>query len=279
MRHQLAVLALAAALSASAVTGADAQVSTPKAVAEAAKRLKQPLVLMQAADALGMWRGLGARESLDEIIRVEIEASGVIYEPALTGPWKERKIKKLVFGVDYDIPASRAAITETDAAGKDFTAIHVVREHMAWNEQLPGRGATPAMASAYMRVREIETLPHGFMRAVFEADPKTVKLSKQGGKTVVSAPVSGVIGKATLGKDFRPERIELPIDHPVLGKTVMAVTYTGYKDWDHYEVFFPSRMTYTLGGKPWIDLTVSKHAVGPYIVFPVPPNVRAVAGK
>lgn len=279
MRNGLAVLALGVALCAATASFSAAQVSTPKAVAEAAKRMKQPLVLMQTADALGMWRGVGVRENLDEIVRAEFEASGIVHEPALTGAWKERKIKKLVFGVDYAIPASRVAMTETDASGKDVTVIHVVRENMAWNETAPGVGAAPSMASAYMRVREIETLPHGFMRAVFEADKKAVKLSKQGGKTIVSAPIEGVIGKATLDKDSRPERIELPIDHPVLGKTLMVATFSGYKDWDGYEVFFPTRITYTLGGKPWVDLTVSKHAVGPYIVFPVPANVRQIAGK
>jgi len=248
-----------------------------KALTEAAERLKLPLPLMQAADGLGMWRGGGAGERLDAIIRAEFEGNGVIYQPAKSGKWAETKVKQFIFSVDYSLPASRVMLVTTDAAGKDQKTFHVVRENFAWDETAPGIGGKATTDSAEWRRREIEVLPHSIMRAVFAADRTKVKLTQQGGKHVITAPVHGVTAKITLAPNFRPERVELPVTHPVLGKTTLVATYSDYKDWDGYEVFFPQKIQYSLGGKPFVDLTATKHAIGMYLIFPVPPAVQQAA--
>jgi len=129
------------------------------------------------------------------------------------------------------------------------------------------------------RLAAIRVLPHAFMRAVVTADPKDVRISKRGGKTVIAVPSEGGVSRAVLNASNLPERIEAPINHPLLGKTTVVATYSDFRDWDGYDVVFPGRLTYTLGGRPWMDLTVSKHAVGGYMVFPIPANLRTAATR
>jgi hypothetical protein len=100
-----------------------------------------------------------------------------------------------------------------------------------------------------------------------------VKVSEEGGKPTYTVMVNGVPVKGVMGADMRPERVEMPIQHPVLGATVHAANYTGYKDWEGYEVFFPSRIVQTLGGKTTADIQITKYMTGVYLAFPIPPGV------
>lgn len=253
--------------------------ATMKALTQAAERLKLPMPLMLAADGLGMWRGNGGGEKLDGIVRAEFEGNGVLYQPAKSGKWAETKLKQFVFSVDYSLPASRVMLVTTDAAGKDQKTFDVVREDFAWNETAPGIGAKSTTDTAAWRRMEIAVLPHSIMRAVFAADRAQVKVTQVAGKDVVTAPVGGVTARITLATNHRPERVELPVTHPVLGKTTLVATYSDYRDWDGYEVFFPQKIQYSLGGKPFVDLTVTKHAIGMYLIFPIPAVAQQAAKK
>lgn len=269
-RRSATLFAIAAALLA-APFAAMAQ-STPKSVAEAAARLHKPLAVMQTLDALGMWRGVGAREKLDQIVRAEFVATGSMFTPSSSGPWVSQSVKSRTFSVNYALPASRVDTLLTTASG-DKRTIAVVREKLAWNEAKPGADATPSPEPASDRLNEIRILPHAFFRAVAETAPKDLKIQKRNGQTVISISTSDGVATAFIGKGSFPERIELPVEHSVIGKATLVATYSDYKDWDGYGVFFPSHMKLTLAGKPLADFTVIKHEVGPYLVWPIPPNI------
>jgi len=229
-----------------------------------------------AADALGMVRwgdGGGNRENLDLVNRNEFVASGNEYIPQRgNAPWPAVTIRRLVFDVALRTTSSRVETVRVDAAGKEQRVIEVVHGQLAGNETEPGVGATavasPSEAVAERR-RAIKMLPQGFMRAVIQAGPKAT-LSQANGKTVLTVTIDGVPVTGTLGQDKRPETISMPIQHPIVGRTVLEARFSGYKDDEGYEVFFPSKIVHTLGGKPVLDLTVEKHMTGIYLIFPVP---------
>jgi hypothetical protein len=245
------------------------------------KKAALPPAIRSSAEALGMVRWThSAEENLDLIARAEWTASGVEHRPQAGGTWPEFKVKRLVFGVNYRLPAVRVDFVRVGPDGREERSIHVVRDKLAWNETEPGIGATPAPADAVaQRRRDVAILPHGFMRAVLQADPKSVRISRERGKTVITAPFDGITLKGTLGADQRPEKVEMPIKHPVLGDTVVEATYQGYKDFEGYEVFFPAHIVLKIGGRVLYDLTVSKHETAPYLVWPVPENIRQAANR
>ena len=241
------------------------------------------------ADALGMvrWgeggggRG-GSRENFDLLNRIEFTASGTSWEPrAGDAPWPATTIKSLVFNVAYRTASSRVETVRV-VGGREQHSIEVVHENYAWNEEKPGIGATrvPNMAAAVAQRRlQIALLPTAFMRAVIQAGP-AAQVSESAGKKVFTVTVNGMAMTGTIGADKRPERISVPINHPVLGQTTLEATFPGgYKDFEGYEVFFPTRIVHTLGGKPILDLTVEKNLTGVYLIFPVPDVVKTAGAR
>jgi hypothetical protein len=164
-------------------------------------------------------------------------------------------------------------MTVRAADGRETRTVEVVRETRAWNEVTPGVGPTGAPGKAPERLQQIWLTPHGIIRAAVEAEaarPGSVRVSSAGGKTTLTVEVNGTPITATLDADNRPERVELAIDHPVLGRTQLAASYTGYKDWPILDVYFPSRIVHTLGDEISLDLTITEFFQNPYVVFPTP---------
>lgn len=224
-----------------------------------------------AADALGMVRTVARR--MDSINAVQFSGTGGLRLPQSNGDWASYDITDMTVGMSYYIPAMRWDMTRTLDDGSEQRTIRVVREDRAWDEEEPGVNPIPVTGRTDRRLRQIWLTPHGIMRAAVEAEaarPGSVSVGSAGGKTTLTVEVNGTPMTAMLNDDNRPERVELMIDHPVLGRTQLAASYSGYLDWPILDVYFPSRIVHTLGDEIALDLTVTEFFQNPYVVFPTP---------
>src|SRR5580700_5834533 len=243
-------------------------------------------VLRSAADALGMlrWSDIGAGAShlpaIDVVTTMEIFASGTVYNAG------QPSTAEYHASLAYIPQAMRVEITRKGAA--DAHTIQTVRENYAWNESeiggglIPGKGtATPAMPAVKARLLQLWILPYGVVKAAIAAGDKT-KISMENGATVLTFPLSGnLVGitiTATLDSKNLVTKVETRPDNPALTNLATETEYSDYAD--HGEVLTdiksPGHIVEKQGGKPLLDLQVKMvNANDPYLVFPVPPNVKS----
>jgi hypothetical protein len=248
-------------------------------------------VLRAAADALAMgrWSDIGTQNTrlpgIDIVNTQELIASG-------TTDVGGRMVKADVHvALGYNPLAMRVDITPApEGGGAAQHVIETVRETWAWNESQVGGGlvagkgtATPAMASLRERLLRLWMLPFGVVKAAYAAGDKTV-VSAEGGATVITAPLSGPLAgmsvRATLDAKNLITKVEARADNPALANLTLQTEYSDYAD--HAEVLTdiktPGHIVGTRDGRTVFDLTVkSWETNNPYLVFPVPPNVKAAA--
>ena len=169
-----------------------------------------------------------------------------------------------------------------------FRSALTVRENYAWNESeiggglVPGKGAaTPAMTAVKDRLLQLWTLPYGVVKAALAAGEKTT-VSTENGATVITFPLSGQLAgitvKATLDSNNFVTKVETRPDNPALANLATETEYSDYAD--HGEILTdiksPGHIVQRQGGRPMLDIQVKMwEANNPYLVFPVPPNVKA----
>jgi len=162
----------------------------------------------------------------------------------------------------------------------------------AWDESqigaglVPGKGtATPALMAVRQRLLNLWTLPFGVIKAAYAAGDKTV-VSTEGGATVITAPLSGPLAgmsvKATLDAKNLITKVEARADNPALADLACQFEYSDYAD--HAEVLTdiktPGHIVEKRGGRTVLDVTVkSWETNNPYVVFPVPANVKAASAS
>ncbi len=99
----------------------------------------------------------------------------------------------------------------------------------------------------------------------------------ENGRAVILVPVLGTTIKATLDATNLPERVEAQAMHSTLGRINIEATYSGYKDFDFSDIRQPSRIVRKVNGRTVLDVTaVEAFGYNPYVVFPLPANVRQV---
>ena len=224
-----------------------------------------------AAEALGMVRGVQRR--MDSINTVQFSGTGIMNVPDAEGGWTRYEVVNATVGMSYYIPAMRWDMQRIGPDSSEQRMIHVVRGDRAWNEDLPGVGATPVTGQVSDRLRQIWLTPHGIIRAAVEAEaasPGTVTVGAQADKITLAVEIDGTPVTATLDSEYRPERVEMMIEHPVLGQTRLEAAYADYIDWPLLDVYFPSRIVHKLGGETTLDMTVTAFFQNPYVVFPTP---------
>jgi hypothetical protein len=243
-------------------------------------------VLRAAADALGMlrWSDIGAGAThlpaIDVVTTMEIFATGTVNNAGQSSPAEYHA------SLAYIPPAMRVDLMRKGAA--DAHTIQTVRENYAWNESevggglVPGKGtATPAMPAVKARLLQLWILPYGVVKAAIAAGDKT-KISMENGGTVLTFPLSGNLAgitvTATLDSKNLITKVETRPDNPALTNLVTETEYSDYAD--HGEVLTdiksPGHIVEKQGGKPFLDLQVKMvNANDPYLVFPVPPNVKS----
>jgi hypothetical protein len=254
--------------------------------------------LKVAAEALGLarWSGVGGQRlpEVDVINTMEIWGSGTTYGPGQANkPGEPGPAFKTDYHVTlgYNPPAMRMEMTRTSSgAVAPQHTIEVVRDTYAWDESeiggglVPGKGtATPAMAAANNRLLQLWILPYGVIKAALAAGDKT-KVSNEKGATVVTFPLSGqladVMVKATLDGQNEVARVETRTDNPARTDLNTETEYSDYAD--HGEILTdvksPGHITRKQGGHPVLDIKVKTlDANNPYLVFPVPENVKKAA--
>ncbi len=214
-----------------------------------------------AALAIGMGRDklLGVKN----VITIMFTAEGKFGGDTLT---------KGDFHIAYYLPAMRMFLEGTRPDGKPLKEIRVFEDAYAWNETEEGRGATPAMETLNDRVPLLKLTPFGALWSVIDAEGHT-KVTTVNGRTVLTgtSPYDGIEVSTTLDDQHLP----IAAIAKANGHTYGA-TFADYRDtWEPaYLVIFPSRITWTLDGKPLADLRVTAFKSNPYVVFPVPAVVR-----
>jgi hypothetical protein len=272
-------------------TGAGA--AKTASAADMPERLK---VLRAAADALGMirWSDIGAGSTIlpgiDAVNTIELFGSGTCESGG------QQFTADYHVALAYNPPAMRVEVTRTSpdqvSGAVPKHTIQVVREKYAWDESelggglVPGKGtATPAMSEAKVRFLRLWILPYGVVKAGVAAGDKT-KVSSENGATVITFPLSGemagVTMKATLDAKNYITKVETRSDNPAMAKLATETEYSDYKDHGDIptDVKSPGHVTLKQGGHTVLDIQIKMvDANNPYLVFPVPPSVKAAGEK
>lgn len=226
-----------------------------------------PPEVIAAATSVGMARAhFNSPLGVKAVTTIMFTAEGTF----ATDGKSARPIEKLDFHVHYGLPGARLM---THSGGK--LGILALNDEYAWTEVSEGGDATPAMKRGGELLALTKLTPFGALWSVIEAEGHT-KVGKVGGKTVLrgTSPYDGLDVTVTLDAENRPESVKV-----VDGKTTYGATFADYRDdfEPKYLFIFPKRMTWTKNGRPYADLTVTAYKTNPYVVFPVPPNVKRVS--
>jgi hypothetical protein len=261
--------------------------------AGAQNTLDRAKVLRAAAEALGMvrWTDIGAGATrlpgIDVVNTMEFQGTGTSYSSGQT--FKTEYHVQL----GYNPAAMRVEMTRTGPGGGAAQhSMQMVREDYAWNESemggglVPGKGtATLAMAALQERLLQLWTLPYGVIKAALAAGEKTT-VSTENGATVVTFPLSGQLAgitvKATLDSKNLVTKVETRPGNPALAGMATETEYSDYAD--HGEILTdiksPGHIVQRQGGRPILDIQVKMwESNNPYLVFPVPPNVKTAAAS
>jgi hypothetical protein len=244
-------------------------------MSEAAKAVKA------AADALGMPRTGGPGGALlpeiDVINRMEILGSGT---SSVSGQTVKTEYHA---ALGYNPPAMRLEITRTNAGGTPQHTIQTVRDKYAWDESMmgaglvPGKGtATPEMTTVKQRLLQIWILPYGVLKAAFAAGDKAT-VSAEDGATVLSVPLSGELAGVTLKATLDSKNFITKVVAQTGGGMDIEADYSDYAD--HGEILTdiksPGHIVEKQGGSTVLDIQIkSWDANNPYLVFPIPQNVK-----
>jgi hypothetical protein len=265
--------------------------ATGSGASDVAKTLKT------AAETVGLarWSGVGGQRlpEVDVINTMEIWASGTCYalgpsnKPGESGPAFKAEYH---IALGYNPPAMRVEMTRSGSGAAAQHTIEVVRDKYAWDESeigaglIPGKGtATPAMAAVNNRLLQLWLLPYGVIKAALAAGDKT-KLSTESGAAVLTFPLSGPLAdvtvKATLDAENEVAKVETRSDNPAFSDLLTEIEYSDYKDHGEIatDVKSPGHIVRKQGGHPVLDVQVKTwDANNPYLVFPVPENVKQAA--
>lgn len=241
-------------------------------------------LVFQLADSMGMLRGL---QQEDSILTLEQWAKGT-----MTVGGQKFDLPEHRTSINYAVPGMRIDYRRQAAGGQAQRQIEVVSGTAAWNEADRGKGATAARERLRERLVYLWTTPMGVVKAARAAGPKaTVKAA--GGAIILSfplpAPVGDVMAHVTVRKDAgllaRPNPAALAtlvgtyisrVD--TTGGVVTETTYADYGDWnwDDYkaDIMQPRRTTRKQGDMAFELMTVNTNTYNPYVVMPVPDNVK-----
>ena len=221
-----------------------------------------PQILKDAAEAVGMGRDFPM--GIKNVPVILYSATGTLAPAPGKAPVK---VDKLDVQLNYYLPAARVAITTGGA-----TAIRVTNDDYNWSEKSEGVFSGDLPATNHNDLEPfLKLTPGGVMFSVIDAEGNA-KVSTVGGHTVVSgmSPYDHIPVTVTFDDKNRPIAATAKMN----GHTY-AATYDGWSDkWEpHYLVIFPEKMTWTVDGKPYADLTVTAFRSNPYAIFAVPASL------
>jgi hypothetical protein len=137
------------------------------------------------------------------------------------------------------------------------------------------------MADLKDRLLQLWILPYGVVKAAIAAGDKTI-VSAENGATIISFPLSGSLAdvtvKATLDSKNLVTKVETRSGNAALANLVTETEYSDYADHGELltDIKSPGHIVEKQAGRPVLDIRVKMvDANNPYLVFPVPPNVKA----
>ncbi len=256
--------------------------------ADAQSASERSKVLRAAADALGMvrWSDIGTTTTrlpgIDIVNTMEIRGSGTV---EIAGRPAKADYRA---AIGYNPPGMRVELAWSGADGRQQRAIQTVRDDYAWDDSeigaglIPGKGtATPAMTAARERLLELWTLPYGVVKAAIAAGDKTVVTSQAGVTTLtfpLGGPLSGITVSATLDSKNLVTRVETRPGSAALASLATQTEYSDYADRAEVltDIKTPGRIVRRQAGRTVLDVNVKVWETNnPYLVFPVPANVKA----
>ena len=263
---------------------------TLMAPARAAQRAAPPenptdvkALVFELANAMGMLRGL---QQEDSILTLEQWAKGTM----IVGQ-QRFEVPEYRLSINYAVPGVRVDFRRQAAGGQPQRQIEVVSGAAAWNETERGRNATAARDRVKERLVYLWTTPMGVVKAARAAGARAA-VKNAGGATVLSfplpAPLDDVILNATVRKDARlvvPDGAALTtlvgtyiVRVETSGAVVTDTTYAEYGDWnwDDYQadIMLPRRIVRKQSDTTLELMTTNTNTYNPYVVMPVPDNVR-----
>jgi len=246
---------------------------------------------------LGMLRGVDEHEL---IVSLEYQGKGTMQVDG-----QPCTLTKYRVSTNYQLPGQRTQYTCTRGNGQTYSAIEVLSEGYAWNEDIPGaeiiagKGKATAMPAAVQeRIIRFWASPQGAPKAAIMAaadvnkemgpNPGTLlkdgettvgktSLTWEGSKPVVTFPIPGIAdatATATLDSKFMAERVVVK-----QGATTTEFTYSNYADWNNplnkVEAWYAGKMTEKKNGVVVRDLTTTETETGSvYVVMPIPASVK-----
>lgn len=240
----------------------------------ALKNLDAVKVLIDVADAMGIVRN----NDYENPGYNTIGGSAHTWEYRANGTVNGQQVN-LIVGMDYRGPSVREQISNgpsmasaTDAKSRPAAkAILVATGKYAWDESKIGVYSGAAKTSAADRLLQLQMLPAA---VVFDgvAAPDKIKLTTSGDTKTLTVPVPAYSTelKATINKADQIVHLEMNAN----GKLYSADFSDYQNDRMDYHVFFPHKIVQKVDGNTVSDLTVYEHWTGPYMVWPVPREVK-----
>jgi len=242
--------------------------------------------LYRIGDALGMLRDL---EERDSILTMDWRATGT-----LTVGGQPCTLANFRGQVRYNVPAMRVDFTCAQADGKPGArSIRVIANAMAWDETTPGAGATPNPTAVNERLTRLWSLPFSVYKAAMIAGDKA-RTTLENGVLYLSYPLPPPLNGTARVALNTTDAIQLTMDSGEkyqlsywidrvelrVGSTVTEITYSDYAELNEpdyrSEVMFPRHMVEKRDGVTLGDLTTQRtNTYNPYVVVPVPANVKA----
>jgi hypothetical protein len=248
-----------------------------------------------AAEVLGVVRTRAL--VIGQVNLPEYVGKGTIVDIEATGAAQPVEVSRYSYAIAIHLQASRL-----DFEGPQTPrTIRVVKGNRAWNESWSDdktKLSTSPSSNAAYRSQVMWLSPHAFVHAAAFASAKKcldgkacntpVKVTQDGGRTVIEVEVNGTTYKATVGADKRPERIEAMVTMPGGGSKKLVASYADYRtgekpdagfglaegkealDKYHSGTYWPSRVTHEVDGMKVLDLTITEGWANPYVVFPDP---------
>jgi hypothetical protein len=242
--------------------------------------------LYRIGDGLGMLRDI---EERDTILTLDFKATGT-----LNVAGQSCTLANFRGQLRYSVPAMRLDFACAQPDGKAGERhVQVIANAMAWDELTPGGAATPMPNAVTDRLMRLWALPQSIYKAAMIAGDKA-KTTLEGGVLYLSyplpAPLNGTARVALNTTDaiqltmdsgekyqlgYWVDRVELRV-----GNTVEELTYSDYAELNEpdyrSEVMFPRHIVEKRNGMVVADITTQRtNTYNPYVVMPVPANVKA----
>ena len=259
---------------------------TARAAQRAAPQENSPDVktlVFDLANSMGMLRGL---QQEDSILTLEHWAKGT-----MTVGQQRFEVPEYRLSVNYAVPGMRVDFRRQAPGGQLQRQIDVVSGTAAWNETDRGRNATGARDRVRERLVHLWTTPMGVVKAARAAGARAT-VRNAGGATVLSFPLPAPVDDVTVNATVRRDASLVVPDEAALkalvgtyivrvetaGVLVSDTTYGEYGDWnwDDYQadILLPRRMVRKQGDTTLELTTTNTNTYNPYVVMPVPENVR-----